>query len=472
MAGQRDRGAARAAPPSPATCAAARAAACSSTSRAEPRPSRTRAGRPYCASKAAVDHATRVVAVEEADAGLRAFAVAPGVVDTDMQAAIRAAPADRFPPVERFLQMKRDDAFNSPAWVADHVLAWRSRTRADRRRGRPGARRARGAGDAPLPSGHADADRRRGRRAPRPHRRPGVHGRRGRRRARPGRRAGRDARPPRARPRRRAGRQRRSRAGARPASTTCWSTATCSPGCRCTRTCCPLVEGVLDPGCLLSSLSSIAIGPDETPQPIHADDQIIPLPKPHPAVVCNSMWALTDFTEANGATRLVPGSHRRRLARPVAALRLGPRRDGPGQRAGVARQPVARRRREHHRRAPGRPGLQLLRRATSASRRTSSSASPATIARGFDQRLARLCGYGVYSGLIGHIDKHDPIELLGDDPPAAWSGTCSDTPGPRFWRRSPPWWCATDAGTRATRSPSAGVGRGGDDPARPARGGR
>ena len=60
----------------------------------------------------------------------------------------------------------------------------------------------------------------------------------------------------------------------------------------------PLVEGVLDPGCLLSSLSSIAIGPDETPQPIHADDQLIPLPKPHPPVVCNTMWALTDFTEA------------------------------------------------------------------------------------------------------------------------------------------------------------------------------
>ena len=72
----------------------------------------------------------------------------------------------------------------------------------------------------------------------------------------------------------------------------------------------PLVEGVLDPGCLLSSLSSIAIGPDESPQPIHADDQLVPLPKPHPPLVCNTMWALTDFTEANGATRLVPGTHR------------------------------------------------------------------------------------------------------------------------------------------------------------------
>ena len=71
----------------------------------------------------------------------------------------------------------------------------------------------------------------------------------------------------------------------------------------------PIVDGVLDPGCLISSLSSIAILPGETAQPIHADDQLIPLPKPHPPTVCNSMWALTDFTEANGATRLVPGSH-------------------------------------------------------------------------------------------------------------------------------------------------------------------
>src|SRR5215468_3268721 len=57
----------------------------------------------------------------------------------------------------------------------------------------------------------------------------------------------------------------------------------------------PIVEAVLDAGCLVSSLSSIAIGPDETAQPIHADDQLIPVPKPHVALVCNTMWALTDF---------------------------------------------------------------------------------------------------------------------------------------------------------------------------------
>jgi NAD(P)-dependent dehydrogenase (short-subunit alcohol dehydrogenase family) len=76
----------------------------------------------YCAAKAAVDQLTRVVAVEEADAGLRALAVSPGLVDTAMQAAIRATPVERFPAVERFRARARDGAFNSPAWVADHVL--------------------------------------------------------------------------------------------------------------------------------------------------------------------------------------------------------------------------------------------------------------------------------------------------------------------------------------------------------------
>ena len=73
----------------------------------------------------------------------------------------------------------------------------------------------------------------------------------------------------------------------------------------------PIVEGVIGEGCLISSLSSIAIDAGETAQPIHADDQVIPLEKPHRPIICNSMWALTEFTETNGATRLVPASHLR-----------------------------------------------------------------------------------------------------------------------------------------------------------------
>ena len=76
----------------------------------------------YCASKAAVEMLTEVVGLEEADAGLLAFAVAPGVVDTDMQAAIRATPEKVFPDVARFRRLLDDDAFLTPAWVGACIL--------------------------------------------------------------------------------------------------------------------------------------------------------------------------------------------------------------------------------------------------------------------------------------------------------------------------------------------------------------
>ena len=42
---------------------------------------------------------------------------------------------------------------------------------------------------------------------------------------------------------------------------------------------------------------------------------------------------------------------------------------------------------------------------------------------GSPRRLRELVGYGVYTGLIGHIDKHDPAELLGADSGRIWCGT-------------------------------------------------
>ena len=75
----------------------------------------------------------------------------------------------------------------------------------------------------------------------------------------------------------------------------------------------PLVLGVLDqilgPHYQLSGPVGIDIGPDESPQGLHQDDLVYPLPFPHPPVVFNTMWALDDFTEENGATRVVLGSH-------------------------------------------------------------------------------------------------------------------------------------------------------------------
>ena len=181
-----------------------------------------------------------------------------------------------------------------------------------------------------------------------------------------------------------------------------------------------VVEGVLDPGCLLSSLSSIAIGPGERAQPIHADDQLIPLPKPHPAVVCNTMWALTDFTETNGATRLVPGSHRADHSPPygsthasVAAVMArgsvlvwhgslwhgGGANSSGARRWGVAANFCAGWVRQQENQQLGLP--------------------LDTVAT-FPPRLRELCGFGIYRGLLGHIDKRSPADvLLGDRPPPA-----------------------------------------------------
>ncbi len=77
---------------------------------------------PYCASKAAVERLTEVVAVEERGSGLRCYAVSPGVVDTDMQDAIRATTLEQFPEGDLFRQLKADDTFNSTSWVADRLL--------------------------------------------------------------------------------------------------------------------------------------------------------------------------------------------------------------------------------------------------------------------------------------------------------------------------------------------------------------
>lgn len=77
----------------------------------------------YCAGKAGVALLTQCIALEEEGAGLRAHAVAPGVVDTDMQAMIRESPEEDFPALDRFLEMKRDDTFNTVGFVADFLLA-------------------------------------------------------------------------------------------------------------------------------------------------------------------------------------------------------------------------------------------------------------------------------------------------------------------------------------------------------------
>jgi ectoine hydroxylase-related dioxygenase (phytanoyl-CoA dioxygenase family) len=179
----------------------------------------------------------------------------------------------------------------------------------------------------------------------------------------------------------------------------------------------PVVERVLDKGCLVSSLSSIAIGPGETPQPLHADDQVIPLPRPHVPIIANSMWAITDFTEENGATRIIPGSHLRPTAPPLgpehesipAVMKRGSVMiyNGSLWHGGGAN-------RTDHRRV----GIAMNYCAGYIRQQENQQLGiPLEIARTFEPRLRKLAGFGLYRRLIGHIDKCSPEDLLDGGAP-------------------------------------------------------
>jgi len=71
-----------------------------------------------------------------------------------------------------------------------------------------------------------------------------------------------------------------------------------------------VVRAMIGVDCLLSTMGTALIGPGEPPQPFHGDDGLYVFDRPHKPLVCNTVWALNDFTAENGATRVVPGSHK------------------------------------------------------------------------------------------------------------------------------------------------------------------
>lgn len=71
-----------------------------------------------------------------------------------------------------------------------------------------------------------------------------------------------------------------------------------------------LLDRLLLPNYLLSQLQAIEILPGERAQLPHHDDGFYPVPRPRPALSVATMWAIDEFTEDNGGTVLLPGSHR------------------------------------------------------------------------------------------------------------------------------------------------------------------
>ena len=69
-------------------------------------------------------------------------------------------------------------------------------------------------------------------------------------------------------------------------------------------------EHYLGQSCLLSACLAIHLQPGESAQPWHTDDGHTSLTPPHDLLGVSTFWALDDTTVDNGATEVLPGSHR------------------------------------------------------------------------------------------------------------------------------------------------------------------
>jgi ectoine hydroxylase-related dioxygenase (phytanoyl-CoA dioxygenase family) len=182
-------------------------------------------------------------------------------------------------------------------------------------------------------------------------------------------------------------------------------------------------DRILGPSCARYQLNVghlLDRGPGSEAQMLHRDEDVwIHMPRPHPELQVASMTALVDFTEALGATRIVPGSHRwprEREPQPEeiavaempagsTVLYLGSTIHGAGANT------TDRRRR----------GLHLsyvvgwLR-----TEENNYLATPPDIARTLPRRAQELIGYAVHDaimsagGYLGTVDLRDPVELLAE----------------------------------------------------------
>jgi len=178
----------------------------------------------------------------------------------------------------------------------------------------------------------------------------------------------------------------------------------------------PLLLGVLDEVLghyQFSAPVGIQIGPGQPAQVLHHDDVVYPLPWPHAEVVVNSMWAFDDFTEANGATRIAPGSHRRAdkaydlgmatipLEMPAGSVVLYP---GTVVHGGGAN-------------TTDRPRLGVILEFSAGWVRPQENhllGVPKAVVRMLPERLQELLGYNVYPPFLGNVDGRHPTKYLDE----------------------------------------------------------
>ena len=129
-------------------------------------------------------------------------------------------------------------------------------------------------------------------------------------------------------------------------------------------------------------------------------------------VQCNTIWAATDFTEANGATRVVPGSH---LAEDKLRYELGDTEPAEMERGSVLLYVGS----LYHGGGPNRSdadrvGVNITYSVGWLRQEENQFLTvPPEIARTLPERLQRLLGYSLGAYALGYVDDlRDPLDVL------------------------------------------------------------
>ncbi|WP_419922418.1 phytanoyl-CoA dioxygenase family protein [Candidatus Poriferisodalis sp.] len=181
----------------------------------------------------------------------------------------------------------------------------------------------------------------------------------------------------------------------------------------------PFPQRLMEPGAILSGTTCMHIGPGEVHQGLHSDDGLvdqIDVPRPRAPFMVTTIWALTDFTSENGATRLVPGSHHFdhepqpgekpsyiAAEMPAGSVLIvnggtwhcgGANTSEDDWRLGIS--------------------VQYCRGWMRQQQNQYYSLSPTDV-QDMPEELAALCGFSLYRGIMGHVDGASPGRYLGVD---------------------------------------------------------
>jgi len=183
----------------------------------------------------------------------------------------------------------------------------------------------------------------------------------------------------------------------------------------------------------LSACLGINLQPGESVQPWHHDDAHITVPLPHAPFGVSAFWAIDETTEENGATQILPGSHKWSIAEFNGTLKAQHFEnqtdvdvaDDPGYRADAlsvclpaGSLMLAKSNLWHRGGANCSAASRLIitpQYCAGWARQLENMllAVPPEIAKTLPQRAQELLGYGIHPPFMGYVDGMHPMRVLG-----------------------------------------------------------